>query len=38
MPWKKMTCLYIVNAMIADDLAMQEARGLIEYKDAILPV
>ena len=29
---------YIVNIMAADDLAMQECRALIQYKDDILPI
>ena len=29
---------YIVYIMAADDLVMQRARALIQYKDVILPV
>ena len=30
--------IYLVSIMVADDLVMQGARALIQYKDAILPV
>ena len=38
-PWKAKTCLSsTANSMVAVVWAMQGARGLIQYKDAILQV